>query len=63
MTKSPPSMKLAYTSEAFRLWFANENKYAGNSLRTRIETTAVKLYKEFGFTAGMLKGELAEGRK
>ena len=57
----------------FRLWLPKENKYARKSLRTRSESTAIeranalkevkRLCKEFGFTAGMLKGSLAEGRK
>ena len=52
----------------FRMWLPKENKYARKSLRTRSEATAAlkevkRLCKEFGFTAGMLKSSLAEGRK
>ena len=56
----------------FRMWLPKENKYARKSLRTRSEAkkneraNALKevkrLCKEFGFTGGMLKGSLAEGR-
>jgi hypothetical protein len=51
----------------FRLWLPKENKYARKSLRTRSESTDAlkevkRLCKEFGFTAGMLKGALAKGR-
>ena len=44
----------------FRLWLPKENKYARKSLRRLKEVK--RLCKEFGFTAGMLKGALAEGR-
>ena len=50
----------------FRMWLPKENKYARKSLRTRSEANALKevkrLCKEFGFTAGMLKGALYKGR-
>lgn len=36
---------------------ANKNK------RANILKEVKRLYKEFGFTAGILKGSLAEGRK
>ncbi len=39
----------------FRMWLPKENKYALKEVK--------RLCKEFGFTAGMLKGSLAEGRK
>ena len=62
----------------FRLWLLKENKYARKSLRTLSKSTAVergkvscleiyeklqqRLCKDFGFTAGMLKGSTTEGR-
>ncbi|MDB9991399.1 hypothetical protein OAD94_02715 [Amylibacter sp.] len=41
----------------FRLWLPKENE------RTNALKEVKRLCKEFGFTAGMLKGSLAEGRK
>ena len=62
----------------FRLWLLKENKYARKSLRTPSKSTAVergkvycleiygklqqRLCKDFGFTAGMLKGSTNEER-
>ena len=62
----------------FPLWLPKENKCARKSLRTRSKSTAVergkaayleiygnlqqRLCKDFGFTAGMVKGSIAEGR-
>ena len=36
---------------------------ANKSERTNVPKELKRLCKEFGFTAGMLKGSLAEGRK
>jgi hypothetical protein len=45
--------------EAIQQQMAEANK----SERTNALKEAKRLCKEFGFTAGMLKGSLAEGRK
>ena len=60
----------------FRMWVSNEKRYYEKSLRTKRRAEAIdkaekaealktvkRLCKEFGFTAGMLKGLLAKGRK
>ena len=41
----------------FRMWVSNENE------RAKALKEVKRLCKEFGFTAGMLKNSLAEGRK
>ena len=43
----------------FRMWLPKENKNERASALKEVK----RLCKEFGFTAGMLKGSLAEGRK
>ena len=60
----------------FHMWVSNEKCYYEKSLRTKRRVEAIdkaekaealktvkRLCKEFGFTAGMLKGLQAKGRK